>query len=104
MAKDKKKSEDVADAGEQLQLLDVSHPLAKDIKRAAKRYDVDKHERMAATKKEVESKTKLLALVKQSGVRPDAEGVIEFAVDGLHISVTPRDELVKVKDDGEDGA
>ncbi|MGE0289359.1 MAG: hypothetical protein AB7I42_23995 [Bradyrhizobium sp.] len=98
----KKKDVEVDDP--QGQLLDVSHPAAKEIQRIARAYKKTVKERMEVAKKELELKEKLRAEVKESGMKPDEDGVITFTCGKVTITVTPRDELVRVKDaDAEEG-
>ena len=84
---------------EQLELIDVSPENMKEIKPAATAYQKAKSARINATVKEVETKTKLLGLVKAAKMKALDDGVIRFRCDGLLISITPRDELVKVKEE-----
>lgn len=95
-------SEPDPEAGEQLMLLDVESEFARPLKAAARKYKKSMAARKAALAEEVEAKKSILDLVKEamateSGIRADAEGVIQFAVDGMTIRIKPRDELVKVK-------
>lgn len=84
---------------EQLQLLEVSHPQAKPIMASARRYKKLVRERTEALKEEIKEKEKLRALVKEANLKADEDGVVEFRCGKIVVSVTPRDELVKVKDD-----
>ncbi len=95
--------EEETEPGEQLQLLDTDDPAAKPLKACAKRYKKLVRERMEIGAKEVAEKEKLRALVKELGVKPNADGVFDIKIDGVEIKVTPRNELVSVKlDDDED--
>lgn len=87
--------------GEQLDLIDTTPENSKEIIRHAKKYKAAMQERVAALVIEKEEKTKLLSLIKESGMKP-VDGKISFHCNGYKITVTPRDELVKVKEDGED--
>lgn len=87
--------------GEQLDLIDVGPANFKAIKPVAKKYRLIVKERLAAQAKEVELKTELLALVKDAHMQHLDDGTIQFRVDGMLITITPRDELIKVKDDEE---
>jgi hypothetical protein len=71
----------------------------KKIMPVAKEYERVKMDRCNLTVKEKELKTQLLSLIKESGVKPLADGSIRLCADGISITVTPRDELVKVKDE-----
>ncbi len=86
---------------EQMDLIDVAPKNMKEIKPAAQIYQKAKEARQRATDKEVDAKTKLLNLVKAAKLKPLEGGVIRFRCDGLLISITPRDELIKVKKDDE---
>lgn len=88
--------------GEQLQLIDVGPENLKKIKPVAKKYEAAKRRRMAAGEEESELKQQLLALVKEANLSRLPDGTIRFKVDHMTITVTPRDELVKVKDEDED--
>jgi len=84
---------------EQLDLIDVKPENAKHIVNAARLYKQYQAARLAALKQEIDQKQTILALVKKAKLQPLEGGVIRFKVDGVTISVTPRDELVKVKED-----
>ena len=97
MAKDK------VEAGEQLELIDITPEYAKPIKAAARAYKKAMLERVAVLAEEVKCKGKIIAAVRDAKIKPNAEGVIEFRLDGVTIKITPRDELVSVKlDDSEE--
>ena len=86
---------------EQLDLIDVHPKNAKPIVEAARLYKKYQAIRLSALKKEVEQKNTVLSLVKDAKLQPLEGGKIRFKYDGVTISVTPRDELVKVKDESE---
>lgn len=96
MGRKRKKPKD-----EQLDLIDVQPENAKEIIKVAREYKEAQRERLAWLKSETDSKQQLLSLVKEAKLKPLEGGVIRFKVDGVLISVTPRDELVKVKEDDE---
>lgn len=103
----KKSSEDSeVEVGEQMELIDVSPENLAEIKPVAKQYRAAVKRRMKAGEAEQELKQQLLAHVldgvKAGKITRLPDGSIRFKCDGMTISVTPRDELVKVKDD-EDG-
>jgi hypothetical protein len=100
MPRKKAESETPKD-GEQLELIDVAPENSKKIIAVAKRYKTALAERMAALVEEKAEKQKLLALVKEADLQPLEDGSIRFRVDGMTISITPRDELIKVKEDGD---
>ena len=86
------------DVGEQLDLIDVKPKNAKAITTAAKLYRDFMAERQGYLAKEIEQKQIVLDLIKKSDLKPLADGKIKFVCDGLVITVTPRDELVQVKE------
>jgi len=91
--------------GEQMPLIDVAPENAKEILSCARRYKSAQRSRLAAEKEEVAEKQKLLQLIRQAGVKPvDLSGKISFRCDHLIITVTPRDELVRVKEEDEEAA
>ena len=59
--------------------------------------------RVEALAEEVKAKQEILSLVKDAHLSRLADGSIKFKCDGMVITVTPRDELVKVKDESKDG-
>lgn len=93
MAKKKKE-------GEQLDLIDVKPENAKEILAAAKIYKKWMTKRVEALAKEKEQKQIVLELVHKANLEPlpGTGGKIKFEVDGTTITVTPRDELVQVKE------
>jgi hypothetical protein len=95
-----KKKDKEAEMREQLDLIDVAPESAKKIVGVARRYKAAQVQRIEILEQEVNEKQKLLALVKEAKLTP-VDGKIKFRCDGLIITVTPRDELVKVKDESE---
>ena len=87
------------EVGEQMDLIDVAPEFAKPIIAAAKVYKKASAARQAALAEEVKLKQKVLGLVKQAKIKPNKEGVTKFRYKSIEISITPRDELLKVKDD-----
>jgi hypothetical protein len=77
-------------------LIDVQPENAKAIAKAARAYKIIQAERSAILTKEVDQKKKILALVKEGGVRPLPDGTIRLLVDGITVIIKPRDELVRV--------
>jgi hypothetical protein len=86
---------------EQLELIDVGPENMEEIKPAAQLYQKAKMARIKATDREVKTKTALLKAVKAAKLGRLEDGSIRFRCDGMLISITPRDELVKVKEDEE---
>ena len=87
--------------GEQLDLIDVAPKNAKKIKEVALAFNDARANRVAWLEDENDQKEKLLTLVDAADLQPLENGVIKFRVDGMTITVTPRDKAVKVKEDGE---
>ena len=82
-----------------MELIDVGPANLKAIKPIAKRYKAAMRRRQGALKEEIEAKQQILALIKEAKVSRLPDGKIKFKCDGMLITVTPRDELVKVKDE-----
>ena len=89
---------DTQESGEQLDLIDIAAKNAKPIIKAARLYKQFQLARLGALKKEIEQKQKVLELVRAADLQPLAGGKIRFEYDGVTISITPRDELVAVKE------
>lgn len=85
------------EAQEQLDLIDVAPENAKEIVKVAKKYKEAMTNRVAWLEKEKAFKAQILELVHKAKLTP-VDGKIKFTVDGLTITVTPRDELVQVKE------
>lgn len=88
---------------EQLDLIDVRPENAKQILLAARSYKNAQKKRLDALGREVQEKQKVLDFVKKAKLKPLEDGTIRFKLDGVTISVKPRDELLTVKcdDDGD---
>ena len=89
-------------SGEQLDLIDITPENGKAILAIAKDYKKAVAARMRMGEKEVELKGKLLELIKKENLARLENGSIRFRLDGVIITVTPRDELIKVKEEGEE--
>ena len=87
---------------DQLDLIEVSPKNKKAILKIAGEYKECQRQRIRFLKEEIERKAKLLDLIKAAKLQPDEEGVISFRLDGVKITVTPRDELVRVREEAED--
>jgi len=89
-------------AGEQMDLIDVTPEELKKIKPVATKYKAAMTRRTEALAEETQLKEQLLTMVKEADLTRLDDGSIRFTCDGLLITVTPRDELVRVKetDDG----
>ncbi len=97
-----KNNEQGPDEGEQLELIDITPEYAKPILAAGRKYKKALAARQAALAEEIEAKHKIIELVKQAKIAPNAEGITQCRVDGMTIKITPRDELVRVKLDEDD--
>lgn len=84
--------------GEQMDLLDVSPENLKEIIPVAKQYRKAVKRRMVALEEETQLKGQILNLIKDAKFSRLADGSIKFRCDGMLITVTPRDELVRVND------
>ena len=86
------------ESSEQLDLIDVQPKNAKAIIREARLYKEFQATRQAALADEVAQKQQVLELVKAANLQPIDGGKIKFEYDGVIIFITPRDELITVKD------
>ncbi len=84
--------------GEQLDLIDVKPKNAKEILAAARIYKEWMTQRVECLAKEKEYKQIVLELVHKADLQPLEGGKIKFEVDGTTITITPRDELVQIKE------
>jgi len=97
MAKKSKKTKKAL-SGEQLDLIDVLPAKAKPIIKAARIYKKYQLERLSALAKENSQKKFVLQMVKEAKLQPLEGGLIKFTCENVTVSVTPRDELVKIKE------
>lgn len=90
--------------GEQLDLIETQPENTKQIARIARQYKKAVAARQLEGKEEVKLKEKLRNAIKEAKIAPEADGSFKFTVQGIKISVEPRDELIKVKlEDNDDG-
>ena len=83
--------------GEQMDLIDIGPVQKKQILQVARAYKKAVRARMAVGDEEKQLKNKLLGMVRKENLTPLEDGSVKFELDGVKISVTPRDELIKVK-------
>jgi hypothetical protein len=104
MAKKNDSMQKEVEKGEQMDLIDVGPKNSKEIIKHAKLYRSALAKRVDALAEEVAEKHKLLELIDAEHLQRLDDGKIKFKLDGFTITVTPRDELVKIKEDGDEKA
>jgi hypothetical protein len=82
-------------------LIDVRPENEKQIIAVAKKYKKAVRSRMAVLQDEKSLKNELLELIHAAKLKT-VDGKITLNVDGMVITVTPRDELIRVKEEGDD--
>jgi hypothetical protein len=92
------------DEGEQMELIELTPKNHKEIIKIARAYKRCQAARTEALAEEVKYKERLLAEVKEAEIAANPDGGYKFKCDGAIITVTPRDELVRVKFADDDGA
>jgi len=85
--------------GQQMDLMDVGPKNAKEITIHARLYRAAQARRTAALQEEIDEKHKILELVKKAELKRTPNGDIKFHCDGLLITIVPRDELLRIKDE-----
>lgn len=85
--------------GQQMDLIDIAPENAKEIIAHARIYKAVQAKRILALEEEKKEKQKLLELIKEANLQRLEDGKIKFKLDGYTITVTPRDELVQIKED-----
>lgn len=93
---------DKAEAGEQMDLIDVAPKNAKPIIDEARIYKTLMLARKKAGGKEAAQKVKVLNLIREAKLQPLESGVIRFKYGGFTIKITPRDELVQITEEKEE--
>ena len=88
--------------GEQLDLIDVAPENAKPIIAKARIYQKAKIARINCGHKEDKLKAEFLSIIREAKIPTLEGGVIKFRCDGVLITVTPRDELITVKDEADE--
>lgn len=97
----KKRTEEPA-VGEQLELIDVTPENLKKIKPVAKQYKAAQARRVKALDEEKALKAQIIQLVKEAKLKRLADGTIRFHCDGMLVTITPRDEVVRIKEDADE--
>lgn len=87
---------------DQMDLIDVTPKNKKAILKVAGEYKAAQRERIRFLDEEKDRKATLLDLIKAAKLQPNEDGVIEFQLDGIKIKVTPRNELVQVREEADD--
>jgi len=88
--------------GEQMDLIEVGPEHKNEIIACAKRYAAAQTARLKALEAETTEKQALLELVKAEHLSSMEGGKIKLRCDDFLITITPRDELVQVKEDLQD--
>lgn len=83
---------------DQLALIDVDPENAQSIIEAANKYKASQSKRLKALEAEVADKQTLLSLIKDAKVQRLEDGRTKFRVGGMVITVTPRDELIRISE------
>lgn len=81
---------------EQLDLFDYQPEKAKVIAKVAHEYKAIVIVGRKTLAEEIRLKNKIKELVKEAKLKPLPNGVIKFVCDGIPISITPRDEVIRI--------
>lgn len=84
--------------GKQMSLIDVGPKNLKQIIGVAKKYRSAVRRRMHVAEEEQALKAQVLELVEKAKLGRDDKGRVRFQADGYVITVTPRDNLVQVRE------
>lgn len=84
---------------EQGMLMDVGPKHAKEIAAKARAYRALVAKRQAVLEEEVELKRDLAKLIGEEHLKRLPDGTIQFHLEGMTVTVVPRDELIRVKED-----
>lgn len=101
MSKKNSSMQNEVEKGEQMPLMEVGPEHSKEIIKLARQYKKAQTARINALAEETKLKHELLGLIKEEHLKRLEDGTIMFTLEGYKITVTPRDELVKVKEDSE---
>ena len=88
---------------EQMDLMNTGPDNSSEIAECAREYIRIDHIRESAAEAAKGQLQQLAVLIKDSGLTPIDDDKIVFTIDGITISVTPRDDSIKVKNEGNDG-
>ena len=83
---------------EQLELIETGPGNAEEIIKAARLYKQAQNTRLSALKEELKYKGEVKRLVKKADMQPIKDGIIKFEHSGLVFCLTPRDELITIKE------
>lgn len=90
--------EQAATLGEQMDLLDVGPENLELMKPVARRCKVAEKKRAKAVDEKKKAEAEIVELVKDAKLKPNAQGNIEFVVDGLRVKVKPHEWKVTVSE------
>lgn len=96
MAKSMQKT---VEEGEQGTLIEVGPENGEAIIAAVRVYKEHQTARLALLKKEIKSRNRVKALVKEANLTPLKDGTIKFTLDKVTICVKPRDELITITEE-----
>lgn len=83
---------------EQMELMETGPENRQAIVDAVREYKKHQSVRLAELKKETEWKEKVKQLIKESDLKPLKDGKIKFNFGKVTVEVTPRDELITIKE------
>lgn len=95
------KTKEQAKVGEQMDLIDVHPKKAKPIIAQARILKKLQVARASAQERENGQKAKLLLLIEEANIQRLPDGKIIFTYDGATLKVTPKQESISLKEDGE---
>jgi len=81
-----------------MDLIDVGPLEMEEIATLATAYKKAQTQRIKSLREEIDCKNKIKELVEKAGLKRLPDGTIKFRCDGMLITLTPRDELVRVTD------
>ena len=84
--------------GEQLNLIDVGPENLKEIAKEVRIYKGHQHDRLVAGKKEIKSREKVRAMVKEANLQRLPNGNIKFEADNAIICISPQEDLITIKE------